>query len=157
MQRLFAALAAAALCASAHAAPLTLYANALPAGWQDYSWATHSLAATASTHSAPNAISFEPDGWGGLSFVDPANNYRFTDYQSLTFWIRGNGGGNQRLQLLLQLDGSDIASIDVTPYVAGGAISATTWRQVTIPFDAVELTHGAFDGLTLMDWTGGNQ
>src|SRR6185503_1101039 len=101
MQRLLAALVAAFVSCGAHAAPLTLYANALPAGWQDWSWATHSLTSTASTHSAPSAISFEPDGWGGLMFVDGTNNYRFTDYQSLTFWVRGNGGGNQRLQLLL--------------------------------------------------------
>lgn len=155
--RSIAALVALLLCPAAHAAPLTIYGNALPAGWQDYSWTTHSLSATAQTHSAPDAISFEPDGWGGVSFVDPTNNYRFTDYQSLTFWIRGNGGGNQRLQLFLALDGFDVASFNVDDYIAGGAISATAWRQVTIPFDATQLTHGAFDGFTLMDFTGTNQ
>ena len=51
---------------------LWVYDDALVGGFADWSWAARNLAATGDVHSAPNAISWEPDNWQGLYFHNDA-------------------------------------------------------------------------------------
>ncbi len=146
------------LLGSAQAAPLIWYADAPRAGLIDGSWTTHNLANTAPVHAGTNSISMEPDFWGGVHLYNDAEKIRFDAYQSLTLWVHGGSSGAQRLELVLTYEGLGVASLNINTYISGGAVTANTWRQVTIPFDAATtLTHGAFDGLTVMDFSGGNQ
>lgn len=142
----------------AQAAPLIWYADAPRAGLLDGSWTTHDLANTAPVHAGTFSIRMEPDFYGGVYLYNRAEKIRFDAYQSLTLWVHGGTTGAQRLELLLTYEGLNVASLNINNYVSGGAIAANTWRQVTIPFDAVTtLTHGAFDGVIVMDFSGNNQ
>ena len=137
---------------------LAWYTDAPRAGLQDWSWATHDLAATSPVHGGSRAIRMEPEGWGGVYLADPSVKHRFVDYQSLSFWIHGGTTGGQQLRILLTYNGLNVASLDVDQYIAGGSVAANQWRQVMVPFDATTtLTHGAFDGLIMMDDSGANQ
>jgi hypothetical protein len=140
------------------AAPLVWYADAPRAGLNDWSWTTHNLNNMSPVHGGNRSISMEPDNWGGLYLANPAERFRFADYESLTFWVHGGSAGGQQLRVYLTYDGFNIASLDVNDHIVGGNVLANQWRQVTVPFDSVTtLTHGAFDGLIVMDDTGGNQ
>ena len=137
---------------------LVWYADAPRAGLQDWSWTTHNLANTSPVHAGTNSISMEPDNWGGMYLVNQAEKHRFTDYQSLTLWVHGGSTGGQQVRLYLTYSGLNVAALDLNDYISGGNVLANQWRQVTVPFDAsTTLTHGAFDGLFVMDDTGGNQ
>ena len=77
---------------------LWVYDDALVGGFADWSWAARNLAATGDVHSAPNAISWEPDNWQGLYFHNDAG-FDCADYLSLRLWVKGVGGGGQRIDL----------------------------------------------------------
>ncbi|MBK6728338.1 MAG: glycoside hydrolase family 44 protein [Xanthomonadales bacterium] len=137
---------------------LVWYADAPRAGLQDWSWTTHNLANTSPVHAGTNSISMEPDNWGGVYLVNQTEKHRFTDYQSLTLWVHGGSTGGQQVSIYLTYGGLNVAAFDLNDYISGGNVVANQWRQVTVPFDATTtLTHGAFDGLFVMDDTGGNQ
>jgi hypothetical protein len=137
---------------------LVWYADAPRAGLQDWSWTTHNLNNASPVHAGIRSISMEPDGWGGVYLVNQGEKHRFDDYQALSLWVHGGPTGGQQLRVLLTYEGLNVASLDVNDFISGGVVLANQWRQVTVPFDATTtLTHGAFDGLILMDDTGGNQ
>ncbi|MBK6436150.1 MAG: glycoside hydrolase family 44 protein [Rhodanobacteraceae bacterium] len=100
----------------------------------------------------------EPDNWGGVYLVNEGEKHAFLTYQSLSMWVHGGSAGGQQLRLYLTYNGLNVASLDVNDYIAGGTVLANQWRQVSIPFNATTtLTHGAFDGLIVMDDSGSNQ
>lgn len=144
--------------AGASAAPLAWYADAPRAGLNDGSWTSHDLANASPVHTGIRSIRMEPDSWGGVYLYNTADRIRFDAYQSLTLWVHGGSTGGQRLELIFNLDGQAVGSFNVNTYISGGAIAANSWRQVTVPFDATTtMTHGAFDGLIVMDYSGNNQ
>lgn len=148
----------ASLIPKADAANLTWYDDALRPGLQDWSWTTHDVASTAFAHGGTRAIRMEPDFWGGVYFVDPTQKYRFDAYRALTFWVHGGGSANQQLTVQLTYNGLTVASAAVNSIIAGGGVASNAWRQATWNFDAATtLTHGAFDGVIVMDATGNNQ
>lgn len=143
---------------STFAQDLVWYDDAPRAGLEDWSWTTHNLANVSPVHAGTRSISMEPDNWGGVYLVNQSEKHRFTDYQSLTLWVHGGSSGGQQLHLYLSYSGLNVAAFDLNDYLSGGNVVANQWRQVTIPFDATTtLTHGAFDGLFVMDDTGTNQ
>lgn len=146
------------LLVGSEAAALVWYDDAPRVGLLDGSWTTHNLANTMPIHTGTHSISLEPDFWGGVYLYNPSEKIRFDAYQSLSLWVHGGTVGGQRLQLLLTYEGLNVASLNIDTYIAGGVVAANSWRLVTIPFDAgTTLTHGAFDGLIVMDFSGTNQ
>ena len=156
MSRLF--LLSLLVASNAMAAPLVWYGDAPRAGLSNGSWAVHDLANTTPVHAGTRSIRMEPDNWGGVYLYNNAEKIRFDAHESLTLWVHGGSTGGQRLQLIFNLDGLEVGSFNINTYVSGGAIAANSWRQVTIPFDATTtMTHGGFDGVTVMDYSGSNQ
>jgi hypothetical protein len=145
------ALVLAVVAAPLSAQALVFYDDAPRAGLQDWSWTTHDLANTSPVHAGIRSIRMEPDFYGGVYLNDPAVAHRVAQYGALTFWVHGGSGGGQALRVLPVMNGLAIGSFAVADYVAGGAIVAGQWREVTIPFDAITtLTHGGFEGLIVM-------
>ena len=140
---------------AARAQDLWVYDNALAGGFQDWSWATRNLAATGDVHSAPAAISWEPDNWAGLYFHNDAG-FDCIDYLALRFWIKGIGAGGQQLSVSIQLEGSALAIADLDDYLAGG-ISSSQWREAVLPFSALGLTACGFNEIAIQAATGANQ
>ncbi|HKE46503.1 MAG TPA: glycoside hydrolase family 44 protein [Rhodanobacteraceae bacterium] len=148
----------------ADAEPLGVYADALANGFTDQSWAAagdYDLSNTTPVHAGSDSIRFTPDGWGGLQFVANASEFDFIDYQSLSFWVHGGdgaGAGGQTIWVIIT-DNYDAvsATIDVASLVPGGAIQPGAWQLATLDFDAEALTTGTFNGINIMDGTGGVQ
>lgn len=153
---LFALVVPALLVAPSARAQLAVYTDSLQNGFADWSWGTHSLAQTAVVRTGTAAISFEPDGWAGLFFHRDAG-FTGTDYEALELWVRGAGAGGQQLTVAILVDGSPAGSAPFAGFVEGGSIPAGSWAKATVPFSALGLTTGTWDGLWLQDADGGNQ
>ena len=140
----------------ATAQDLWVYDNALAGGFEDWSWATRNLAATGDVHSAPTAISWEPDNWQGLYFHNNAG-FDCADYLSLRLWVKGVGSGWQQIDLAILLDNAALATVDLDTYLPAGGISSSQWREAVLPFAALGLTSCSFNELILQAATAANQ
>ncbi|HEY1016688.1 MAG TPA: glycoside hydrolase family 44 protein, partial [Herpetosiphonaceae bacterium] len=129
-----------------------IYADALAAGWESWSWdttvnpangtPTHAGAASlAATHNA---------AWAGL-YLHSADPLISADYAALRFWVHGGGGG-QRLNLAAA-DAND--NNEFGPSVAVGPLAAG-WTQVTVTMAQLG-NIAAISGFAWMDGTGAAQ
>jgi glycosyl hydrolase family 44 len=140
----------------ASAAPLVIYADALAAGWQDWSWATHNLGQTGTVHGGTKAISMQPDNWEAVYLHNDAG-IDVAAYDALEVWVHGGPNGGQKLAVVVTVGGQNAGSGDLDTFVAGGAVPAGRWAKAHIPFSALGVSSGLVDGFWLQDATGGNQ
>lgn len=138
------------------AADLVVYDDALGAGFEDWSWATHDLASSAPVHSGSFAVSFEPDGWAALYF-HAQGTLEAADYEACRFWLHGGTSGGQELRLRLWLGNAGVGDIALDAYLPGGILPAGSWVEVTVPLADLGLTVGPFDGIVLQADTAGDQ
>jgi hypothetical protein len=152
--------AAAALVALVLALPapaqLAVYTDSLQNGFSDWSWAAHDLAQTAVVRSGSAAVSFEPDGWEAL-FLHRDAGFTSAEYEAIELWVRGAGAGGQQVTIAILNDGTAVASAPLAGFVEGGTIPAGAWAKATVPFSALGLAAGSWDGIWLQDASGGNQ
>ncbi len=150
-------LLACALVARRAPAQLAVYTDSLQNGFADWSWGTWNLAQTGVVHSGTTAISFEPDGWAGL-FLHRDAGFTGAEYEAIELWVRGSGAGGQQLTVAVTSGGSPAGSAaPLAGFVAGGSIPAESWAKATVPFSALGLSTGSWDGLWIQDSSGGNQ
>ena len=128
-----------------------VYADALAAGWGDWSWSTAAAMANPSpVHSgaASLAATFQA-GWAGLYLhVDPSVDGGAV--ASLRFWLHGGSGGGQKLRVVIYATPSSATTgFDVT---AG----AGAWSQVEIPMTTFG-NPATISGIVWQDATGGVQ
>ncbi len=128
------------------AADLSIYADTLAAGWQDWSWdTTDNLSNAAPVHSGTASIAVTYNkAWGGLYLH--ANAVSISAYDTLQFWLHGGGAGGQRISVSLNFNGS---TREVTA-------TAGTWQQVIIPLSELG-SPATVTGVVWQDNTGGNQ
>ncbi len=114
-------------CAGAAYADLTLYDDALAAGWEDWSWnagvdpdnpapvlsGAHSLAVTLQS------------AWGAL-YLHPSQPVPTAGYESLSFQVHGGASGGQRLRLVV----NGQSSLPFTP-------QAGAWTRETFALSAL--------------------
>jgi peptidoglycan/xylan/chitin deacetylase (PgdA/CDA1 family) len=135
-------------------AGLPIYGDALEGGFQDWSWATHSLDETGVVHAGSNAISFEPDGWSGLMFHH--SGVDLSGYQAIELWVHGGTTGGQSVQLVLH-DGTQTLGAVSLDAALGAPIAAGTWQKVTVPFSSLGISSGTLVDLYFQDASGGDQ
>ncbi len=150
------AILACALAAPVASAQLAVYTDSLQNGFTDWSWGTRNLAQSAVVHSGTAAISFEPDSWAGL-FLHRDAGFAGTDYEAIELWVRGAGAGGQQLTVAILIGGSPAGSAALAGFVEGGSVPAGTWAKATVPFSALGLSTGSWDGLWLQDSSGGTR
>lgn len=132
---------------SSQAQTLTIYDEALQNSFSDFSFGGGSnFASTAEAHDGTKSISFVGNSYNAVSFARPTPDTSTATYPVLRFWIHGGAAGNQQLRLYLQRDGAILTHFELESYVAGGAIAAGVWREVTVPlapltasFDRIDL------------------
>src|SRR5436189_1762385 len=137
----------------ASAAPLVAYDDALQGAFQDWSWAPHSLAATAPVRAGANSISCTYAGWDGV-YLHRDAGVDVAAYDSLTFSVHGGVTGGQPLDLVFMSGATSLATVDLATYLPGGVAPAGTWADVRIVFDDVGLAGQVFDGFIFQDASG---
>lgn len=121
-----------------------IYDDALATGWDNWSWdSTIDFAATDATHSGSAALAITINAaWAGLYLHSQTG----LQYQTLRFWIRGNG--QTLVVFLANQSGAFVEGARITPPL-------NTWTQVDVPLTA--LNGAALWGFSLADGTGNPQ
>ncbi len=116
-----------------------VYEDSLQNGWENWSWATVDLSATAPVHGGTRAISVTASGWEALYLHCPAQDT--SGYTNLAFWLHGGTGGGQSLQVQATL-GNDPQAAVVLP-----SLVANTWTEMIIPLSSLGVANQTgFDG-----------
>lgn len=146
-----------AVAASVSAAVDTpVYDDALAAGFDDWSWAVHDLAATVHVHSGSTAVAFEPDGWSALWFKHDAA-FDAATVGSCRFWLYGSGGGGQQLRFHVWSGNTTLADTSLAGYLPGGQLPGGVWTEVEVPFADLGLGGAFFDGILIQADTADDQ
>jgi hypothetical protein len=140
---------------NAQVTDLVVYEDALRNGWQDWSWATHSLVATAYVHSGTRSISFVPAGWAAV-YPHLDAGVSGDSHDGLDFWVNGGAASGQNLRIVFVLGQTTLANVALSDYLPGGP-TANTWRSARIAFDSIGLSSALVDGIYFQDGTGGTQ
>lgn len=137
----------------AQAAPQTIYADALAAGWQNYSWATVNLNAASPVHAGSASIAVTYGAWQGLFLNHSGLNT--AGFTKLRFFIHGGSAGGQRLQVYVNRISDPSGAHG--PAVAVASPAANAWREVQIPLADLGAASTTITGITWQDTTGGSQ
>src|SRR5262249_19750075 len=86
--------------------------------------------------------------FNAVSFTNPDQSFAVSQYPVLHFWIHGGTSGGQSLELFVCSDESATSCADapLDGFVAGGAIVANQWREVTVPLAQPPLSLGGSIG-----------
>lgn len=123
-----------------------VYADGLSNGWQNYSWATVSLAATSPVHAGSNAIAVTAKGFEAVYFHHDA--LPTAAYQAIRFWLNGGTGGQQ-----LQVNALRLGKGQTT--VTLPALEANKWVLFTLPLSDLGVANVSdFDGFWIQNTTG---
>jgi hypothetical protein len=134
--------------APSFAAQLVVYDDQLGSGFEDWSWAQHDLQQTTIVHSGTRAISMIPANWEGL-FLHRAAGINVEENGILELWVHGGTTGHQAIRLVLQAGSQVVGDALLQEFVEGGTIPAGAWARAVVPFSALGLISGVFDGIIL--------
>lgn len=124
----------------------SVYADALGAGFEDFSWAQIDLDNTTPVHGGTRSIEFGVTNWEGV-YVHATSVLDTQDFHGLRLFVHGGATGAQQLRVSLQLGTTVLAARDLDELVTGGAVAADAWREVWWPFSGEGAPAGSFDGI----------
>eukprot|EP01112_Ceratiomyxa_fruticulosa_P010552 TRINITY_DN2801_c0_g2_i1.p1 TRINITY_DN2801_c0_g2~~TRINITY_DN2801_c0_g2_i1.p1 ORF type:complete len:768 (-),score=150.73 TRINITY_DN2801_c0_g2_i1:159-2462(-) len=132
-------------------APTTVYDNSLAAGFDDYSWATHSLTCTTVVHSSQYSISMDVEGYQGLYFYYAAG-FSPVSIQSLNFWYNSGSNGVTSLSVALISASTAVGTVSLSSFT----IPANSWTYISIPISQFNIQNSIsqLNGLWFQDTTG---
>lgn len=143
-------IAALAFANHAHATDLVIYDEAFRNGFTgDYSYGGgYDFASTTVAHGGTRSVAFAGNDFNAVSFTNPGQTFAVSAYPVLHFWIHGGTTGGQQLELFVCSDASASSCADapLDGFVAGGAIAANQWREVTVPLASPPLSLGGSIG-----------
>ena len=118
---------------------LSIYTDHLVNGFQDWSWAAHSLTNTSPVYSGTDSISVSDVAWTGISFEQAGfNHYQggfdVSGYTNLSFWANGGLRGGQQLQIYVQYGATNGSDYLLSP------LPTNAWQQYAVPLSALGLT-----------------
>ncbi|MEK0317439.1 glycoside hydrolase family 44 protein [Cohnella sp. 56] len=134
----------------------SVYEDRLGEGFTDYSWAARSLTQSGTVHSGQRAISFEPSQDGAL-YLYSSEPFLVSSYNTLEFYINGGAAGGQKLNLILQAGGVQVAKLDLADYLPAGRLTAGEWQKVQLDLTTLKMPNGLYDGIMLRDQSHGKQ
>ncbi len=135
----------------------TLYADALGAGWQDWSWCARDLGSTDFIHSGTKSAKLTYTGaWQGFYLRHSSQDS--SAFSDLVFWIHGGVTNGRNITVAAQLNDVTQSSFNLNSFIQGGSVAAGTWRKVTIPLSSLGAANKPnFNGFSLQDASGGAQ
>ncbi len=100
-------------------------------------------------HSGETALKFTysaNDGWGGIVWQSPANDwgdqdggFNLSNARKLTFWAKGGSGG-EKVDFLVGIIGSDKKFPDSDKAELKGTELTTEWKQYEIDLEGLDLS-----------------
>jgi len=133
---------------------LVVYDDALPAGWENWSWnTTVNFAATDYVTSGTYSMSASFGPWGGLFLHCPA--FAVDNYSYLEFYARKQAGSHGFRVSLRSPELDDLRKIPLEDcrYTAGTPIEDEQWTLVRIPLDHLEATGRTIEAVVIQNWS----
>jgi chitinase len=130
-----------------------IYDDGLATGWLDWSWGnTRDLAATSPVASGTRSLAVTFQAFGGLYFRRSGASTAGTT----TLQLSANGGAAAGSQFLIwAVQGStNLASVRLASYCAGGTIPANAWTRCQVPLSALAPAGTVIDGIILQEVDG---
>ena len=131
---------------------LTIYADSLINGWQDWSYTMRNFANTSPVHSGSDSISATiTNAYGGIQL----NHSRMTNtaFASISFWLNGGSSGGQQLQMY-----GNLSTGAQSPRYHLAAPLINTWQQYTVPLSALGVANTTnFTGFAIQDSAGSTE
>ena len=115
---------------------LSIYADGLVNGFDDWSWASHDLNNPAPVHTGTRSISVDAAYWEGISFHHA--DLDVSSYLTFSFWADGGSSGGQKLQVYAEHGTNAEAS-----YVLPEALAAGTWQHIVIPLGLLNVSNAS--------------
>lgn len=151
---------------AAVAQSLVVYNDALQNGFADWSYGGGSnLVNTTPVHGGTHSVALAGNNFNAFSFTHEPGLLSTVDYPVLHFWIHGGSSGGQTLKLIVQNNCSapgnpctTVAQASLNGFIAGGAVGAGTWREVTVPITQAPLSYsGDYDRFDIQSNAAGAQ
>ncbi|NPC50998.1 chitinase [Corallococcus sp. AB032C] len=134
------------------ASATTMFDDALGSGWQDWSWATHSLSATKPVYAGTRSISATFGPWTGLYFHHagvPTTGQGFVELQ-----VNPGATTNPALALYASVGGVAKSPVALNPTCTGGTLKANAWTLCRMPLSTLGAANTTLDGLVVMENAG---
>lgn len=132
---------------------ITIYDDALAAGWDNWSWAQVDLAAGDPVHSGTSSIQVVFDAWEGLYLHKAGVDTLGVTH--LRFYTHGGSSGGQQMNLFLNLEVN--GSPQNGPTLTLPALFANDWVEIQVTLSDLNPTNATITGITWQDATGGSQ
>lgn len=138
---------AAAVASPVRAQDVVVFDDALGSGFEDWSWAAHSLTQTAEVHTGSVAASMELTNYEGLFFHRDAG-LDAAAFQALDVWVYRSNAALTTLRIDLIGGTTPMGGVDVTDVLAAG-VPVGSWTLLHIPFAAAGVASGSLNGVWL--------
>ena len=134
--------------------PFVIYDDARENGFEDWSWATHTMAQTTVVHSGTTAASFVPVNYDALYLHNAGVDT--TSYQAVELYVNGGSSGNQDIAVAAY-DGTTLLGLVDVPSFLGHSLRPNTWEQVLIPFSYLGISGRPLRDLYIQENAGQTQ
>jgi len=131
-----------------------VYADALENGFQDWSYATHSLTNTNPVHSGSDSISFTPDDYGAIYF-HTSTYFTASTYSSIQFYVDGGSSSGQLLKVILYDNNGNTVGTEVP---IPTSVPSNSWALETVSFSSFGVSSSqSLSGFAISANTANNQ
>ncbi len=122
--------------------PAVVFANALSAGWTNWSWG--------SNVDFGNVITFTPGPWGGL-YLHTDNSLDPADFASLDFSLKATRDNQNFRVIVYNADNQAIGSSTIPD---GAPLSVDNWRDYSIPLQNLDPDKKPVKGIAIQEISG---
>lgn len=127
---------------------VVIFDGALAAGWQDWSWGTHTIGDTTLLHDNHRTISMHLANWSGLQLH--GETFETLGLGYIQCWVRAADGDKQAARIaLLGEGGNRTEAVLIGDYTQGGAIAQGAWRLSRVPLSDLHADAQRATGLVL--------
>jgi chitinase len=130
----------------------TLFDDALGAGWEDWSWATHSLNATRPVYAGSRSVSATFGPWKGLYFHHAG--VPVAGFSAVELYVNPGATANPALAVYASVGNVAKATVPLNPLCTGGTLKANTWTLCRVPLSTLGAASGSLDGFVVMENAG---
>ena len=134
------------------ASATTLYDDAMGTGWEDWSYATHSLTATSPVFAGTRSLSATFGPWKGV-YLHHAG-VSTTGYGFLELQVHPGVTNNPALAVYATVGTAQKTPIALNPFCAGGTLKASAWTLCRVPLTNLGAANASLSGFVVMENAG---